>query len=391
MDSESQAAGPAYRLRRTATIMSPDQDDPLEFWGAFNPTVGRTPDGRWHLLTRVTAEGNVSRLRLAELTLDGSTPVGVRRRDVALAPDEAWERGGGRGGVEDPRATWVEQLGVHVLTYTAQGPYGARPAIAVSEDFVHWTRLGPLHFAYDPELAHDLNMFPNKDVVMFPEPVRAPDGRTAFGFLHRPMWDPALGLPTGVDDPRHGIWASFVPVDRVTKDLRALVYFDQHRPVALPKYPFENLKIGAGPPPVRVPQGWLLVHHGVSEHQTGDPMPRLDYAAGGMILDADDITRVLHRTAHPLLAPETTEEQAGIDRHIVFPTGLARIDGVHHLFYGVSDRHVGVAELLDNHAGAPVESPWRPAHEQPESTPAADPQRDDPARAPVPVAASAGR
>jgi predicted GH43/DUF377 family glycosyl hydrolase len=205
---------PTYSFRRLGTIMSPDLDDPLEFWGAFNPTVGRTADGRWHLLARVTAEGNVSRLRLAEILLNGGVPTGVRRGGIALGPDEAWERGGGRGGVEDPRATWIDQLGRYVLTYTAQGPYGARPALAVSTDFVNWRRLGPLHFAYDPELAHDLNIFPNKDVVMFPEPVRAPDGREAFAFLHRPMWDPALGLPAGVEDPRHSIWASFVLVDR---------------------------------------------------------------------------------------------------------------------------------------------------------------------------------
>src|SRR5437868_1884249 len=114
-------AMPTYRFGRLKTIMSPDLDDPLEFWGAFNPTVGRTEDGRWHLLARVTAEGNVSRLRLAEIVLDGAVPVGVRRGDIVLRPDEAWERGGGRGGVEDPRATWVDRLGLHVLAYTAQG------------------------------------------------------------------------------------------------------------------------------------------------------------------------------------------------------------------------------------------------------------------------------
>jgi predicted GH43/DUF377 family glycosyl hydrolase len=352
---------PTYRFSRLGTIMSPDLEDPLEFWGAFNPTVGRTPDGRWHLLTRVTSEGNVSRLRLAELVLDGGVPVGVHRGDIVLRPDEAWERGGGRGGVEDPRATWIDRLGVYVLAYTAQGPYGARTALAVSTDFVTWRRLGPLHFAYDPDLAHDLNIFPNKDVVAFPEPVRAPDGTTAFAFLHRPMWDPALGLPVGVDDPRHGMWVSFVPVDRVVDDLTFLVQLSQHRPVALPAYPFEQLKIGAGPPPVRVPEGWLLVHHGVSEHPTDEAMPRLDYAAGAMILHGQDVSRVLYRTAEPLLAPQTTQERAGIDRHIVFPSALADIDGQRYLFYGASDRHVGVARLETG--PTPDPSPWRPAEE----------------------------
>jgi beta-1,2-mannobiose phosphorylase / 1,2-beta-oligomannan phosphorylase len=349
---------PTYAARRLGIIMSPDLDDPREFWGAFNPTVGRTQDGRWHLLARVTAEGNVSRLRLAEIALDDGVPSGVRRARVVLGPDELWERGGGRGGVEDPRATWVDKLGMYVLTYNAQGPYGARPAIAVSEDFMHWRRLGPLHYAYDPALAHDLNMFPNKDVVMFPEPVRAPDGSHAFAFLHRPMWLPGLGLPRGVEEPRHSIWVSFVPVAAVADDLRALVYQDQHRPVALPAYPYEDVKIGAGTPPVRVPEGWLLLHHGVSEQPGEGEWPRLDYAAGGIILDAEDVTRVRFRTSEPILAPETVEERAGIDRHIVFPSALATIHDVPYLFYGVADRHVGVAELVTASNGAVRAPQW---------------------------------
>ena len=33
------------------------------------------------------------------------------------------------------------------------------------------------------------------------------------------------------------------------------------------EYPFEELKIGAGPAPLRVPEGWLVIHHGVTGEQ----------------------------------------------------------------------------------------------------------------------------
>lgn len=348
---------PSYGLRRIGLIMSPDLTDPREFWGVFNPAVARAPDGRWRLLARITAEGNVSRLRSAEIVLDGGVPVGVRRGEVVLAPDEPWERGGGRGGVEDPRITWIDRLGLYVLTYTAQSPHGARAALAVSGDLVHWRRLGPLHFAYDPALSHDLNSFSNKDVVMFPEPVRAPDGSTAYAFLHRPMWEPHLGLPGGVTEARHSIWVSFVRANAVAHDLRALVHQDQHRPVAEPRYPFEAVKIGAGAPPVRVSQGWLVLHHGVSEHHIGSGPPRLDYAAGAMILDADDVTQVRYRTSEPILAPETTAERAGVDRHIVFPSALVHIDGTPYAFYGAADRQIAVARL----ESAPTQGATTPA------------------------------
>ena len=32
----------------------------------------------------------------------------------------------------------------------------------------------------------------------------------------------------------------------------------------MPSIEFEELKIGAGPPPLRVDEGWLLIHHGVT-------------------------------------------------------------------------------------------------------------------------------
>ena len=106
-----------------------------------------------------------------------------------LAPDAGWERGHDHAGVEDPRVTWVPSLGLHVMTYVAYGPLGPRPALAISTDLRHWRRLGPLHFEYQPDLDTDLNLFPNKDVVFFPEPVPGPDGEPAYAVLHRPMWD----------------------------------------------------------------------------------------------------------------------------------------------------------------------------------------------------------
>lgn len=91
--------------------------------------------------------------------------------------------------MEDPRTTWIEALGLHVMSYVAYGPLGPKPALAVSKDLVAWERLGPIQFAYQADLDTDLNLFPNKDVVHFPEPVPGPDGEPCFAMLHRPMWD----------------------------------------------------------------------------------------------------------------------------------------------------------------------------------------------------------
>src|ERR1700722_1392445 len=100
-----------YRLTRLGVIMAPDATSDLETEGVLNPGSGRSPDGRLWLLPRLVATGNVSRVGIAEIVVSDGRPVGVRRDGVVLAPDEGWERAHDHAGVEDPRTTWIPDLG----------------------------------------------------------------------------------------------------------------------------------------------------------------------------------------------------------------------------------------------------------------------------------------
>jgi beta-1,2-mannobiose phosphorylase / 1,2-beta-oligomannan phosphorylase len=343
-----------YRLTRLGVLMSAQPGAELEAEGVLNPASGRSPDGRLWLLPRLVAAGNVSRVGIAEVLVRSGRPVGVRRDGVVLAPDAGWERSHDHAGVEDPRITWIDSLGVHVMSYVAFGPLGPRPAVAVSGDLRSWRRLGPVHFEYQPDLDADLNLFTNKDVVYFPEAIPGPDGRLSYAMLHRPTWD--LGAitggsdvfpPAGLDDPRPGIWISYAPADAVLKDVRALAHVRSHRLVALPEYAYEAVKIGAGPPPLRVGEGWLLIHHGVSGTlaQGWGPQRHVRYSAGAMLLDPDDPGTVLARSPSPLLEPLAAGELDGAIPNVVFPTAIEEIDGQRFVFYGMADSSIGVARL----------------------------------------------
>lgn len=343
-----------YRLTRMGVVMTPADGDPNEAEGVLNPASGRGPDGELYLLPRLVADGNVSRVGLARVVIEDGVPVAVERQGVVLEPDRGWERGVGNAGVEDPRVTWIETLGLHVMTYVAYGPLGPRTAVAVSSDLREWRRLGPALFRYQDDLDMDLNLFHNKDTVFFPEPVTAPDGREALAVLHRPMWDlgetkPGQGVrvPAGVEDERQSIWISYIPLDAVREDLSALTLWEQHRFVAGPEFPFEALKIGGGPPPRRVPEGWLVLHHGVTGtiDSAFSQQQKVNYAAGAIILDADDPSKVVARTPEPLLAPETDDERSGIVPNVVFPTAIEEVDGRLFVFYGMADSKIGVALL----------------------------------------------
>lgn len=343
-----------FALTRVGTLMQPS-GDPSEADGVLNPATVWTSDGQLHLLPRLVAAGNVSRIGRARVVLDEGVPVAVEREGVVLSPDRGWEHGTNHGGVEDPRNTWIAELGLNVMTYVAFGPLGPHPALAISADGASWRRLGPLVFGYEDDLDTDLNLFPNKDVVFLPETVEGPDGRASLAVLHRPMWDLTFvrpddvpPLPSGVDDPRPTIWISYVALEDVQRDIRCLTRVWGHKQVTTPVFAWEESKIGAGPAPIRVDEGWLLIHHGVTgaiEGSAFTPQQSVRYEAGAMILDAEDPSVVLARTALPLLTPETGEETRGTVSNVVFPTAIERIQGQDYVFYGMADSAIGVARL----------------------------------------------
>ncbi|WP_235997744.1 glycoside hydrolase family 130 protein [Aestuariimicrobium ganziense] len=351
----SQSADFPYRLVRTGVVMRPDRDDTFEVEGVLNPASATAPDGTPLLYPRIVSKGNYSRIGLAEVEITDGVPTGVQRKGVLLAPDRGWEHGTHHGGVEDPRVTRIEALGQYVMAYVAYGPYGPKAALAVSSDAVEWRRLGPVQFAYDDALDTDMNLFPNKDLAFFPEAVTGPDGTPCLGFMHRPMWDLSMAvgdqtppLPTGVDDEREAIWLSYVRLADAQADLNALCRPWGHREIVSCEYEWESLKIGGGTPPIRVDEGWLTFYHGVSGSMSKnpfEPQKEVRYVAGGLILDADDPSVVVARSAEPLLVPETEDERVGVVGNVVFPTGVLEVDGVTWVFYGMADQAIGVARV----------------------------------------------
>ena len=168
------------------------------------------------------------------------------------------------------------------------------------------------------------------------------------------MWDlgwivPGAGtvLPAGLTDDRPAIWISYVPVEDVATDISNFAHLSDHRLVALPQFDFEALKIGAGPAPIRIPEGWLLIHHGVSGQLISgfDQQQRVHYGAGAMILSADDPGKVLARTSEPLMSPDHPEEQVGTVSNVVFPTCIEETSAGTFVFYGMADARIGVARL----------------------------------------------
>lgn len=179
----------------------------------------------------------------------------------------------------------------------------------------------------------------------------APDGRPALALLHRPPfraadqdWAYGLTAQQGQGERRPSMWLSYAPLAEIVAGKR--VVFAQHHLLAAPVQEWEQLKIGAGTPPLRMGESWLVLYHGVSGRivEGVGQQQEVRYCAGAMLLDAADSRHVLQRSAGSILEPGTAAEQAGVVPRVVFPTGLAgQGDGTLDVYYGMADRRIGVA------------------------------------------------
>ncbi len=340
-----------FQMERLGLIMEPDPTIPEEQEGVLNPAAARGPDGALYLFPRIVGPGNYSRVGIARVRFNAKeNPVGVERRGYALEPQEPYERRGTTGGCEDPRVTYVAPLQQYVMAYTGWSPHGPRIALAVSRDLQHWRRLGLVEFMPDPDPVYgvDFDQYHNKDGMLFPEAIPGPDGRPALALLHRPVYETGEDTPHGIPDPRPSIWLSYCALEEAQRNVQALTRLRSHHLLLDPAYDWEELRIGAGAPPVRTPLGWVLLYHGVTGHIARVPkeQQRVEYCAGVVVLAAEDPRQVRYRSPTPILVPETGAETEGVVPNVVFPTGTddrggGRID----VYYGMADLRIGVARL----------------------------------------------
>jgi predicted GH43/DUF377 family glycosyl hydrolase len=74
-----------------------------------------------------------------------------------------------------------------------------------------------------------------------------------------------------------------------------------------------------------------------------------------MLLDPDDVTRVLHRSAEPLLEPEEPGERDGVVPNVVFPTAIDPLgEAEADVYYGMADARIGAFRLTMGPLGGRV-------------------------------------
>lgn len=274
-------------------IIVPRKKKSWELEGTFNPgTI--VENGTIHMLYRAVDENRVSRLGYARSS--NGTEVHDRSERPVVGPSAGWEE----FGCEDPRITLFD--GRYYVTYTAFSRRGPRIALASTVDFENFEKHGLIGPDRD-----------DKDCVIFPERIA---GKIAI--LHRleskiqiAYFDNISHLENSKD-----FWKSYVE------------HLDDYE-VIRSKFPWEQRKVGVGPPPIKTDRGWLLVYHGVSIDHI--------YRAGAMLLDPEDPSRVIARSREPILEPQMQFERRGVVSNVVFPEGATVVNGTLSVYYGGAD------------------------------------------------------
>jgi predicted GH43/DUF377 family glycosyl hydrolase len=296
----------------TRSSLNPILSETDRWWeskSVFNPGVALA-DGRVALVYRAVGGDGLSRFGLA-WTSDGEH---IEERSELPFYESALDDPYARLGVEDPRIAPLD--GQYYITYckasvdTADtpplywetAPFRVRTGIGVTSDFRSMREVATL-----------LPRTQTKDGVLFPERI---DGR--YAALVREF--PNIQYLTSPDLQQ---WSEPVTV--------------------LERIPgtWEGERIGAGPPPVRTPWGWLLLYHG-NEYLRMPANQRM-YCMGLAVLDIANPSKVLYRHPDPVFRPEAPYEIAGPVGNVVFATGLVELGDRFFLYYGAGDGVIGVA------------------------------------------------
>jgi predicted GH43/DUF377 family glycosyl hydrolase len=299
-------------------ILAPQAQNQWEAFNTFNPAAVSVND-RVHILYRAQGFDYISSVGYASSS-DGIT-IDERLDKPIFTPTQHFENnkhtvanydfmsGGGFGGCEDPRVTQIQDK--IYMTYVAfdgwSPPRLALTSIAL-QDFLskrwNWTK---------PVLISPPGIV-DKSGCILPEKING-----KYVFFHRIFPNILIDF---LDD---------LNFDGKSKWLKG-----QYK-ISIRPDKWDSRKIGAGAPPIKTKDGWLLIYYGVDDKDASK------YHIGAMILDLKNPTKVLYRSDEPILGPTEEYENSGFKPGVAYPCGAVVKDEELLVYYGGADSVVCVA------------------------------------------------
>lgn len=310
----------SYQLAKSDhnPLICPEPKNDWEAFNTFNPAAIYEA-GKVHIFYRAQGFDYVSSIGYA--TSSNGIKVDERLSWPIFIPTQPFEStkkpgqlstayaSGGCGGCEDPRVTRVEDR--IYMTYVAfdgvTEPRIALTSIAL-KDFLNRNWLWKKPVLISPPGVVD------KSACILPEKING-----KYVVFHRVFPDILIDFVDSLD----------------FSDGKYLK--GQYR--IKPRYPmwWDSRKIGAGAPPLKTRDGWLLIYQAVDDKEG------YRYKVGAMLLDLDNPAKVLYRSRQPIIEPDQWYDNDGFKAGVVYPCGAVIIENTLFVYYGGADSYVCVA------------------------------------------------
>ena len=337
------AFGPFIRPANVNPIISPNPNstflDPMSnqriAWEAndvFNPAATVMNNKIYVLYRSEDKSGKgigerTSRLGMAEST-DG---IHVKRRStpVFYPADDSQKEFEWPGGCEDPRVAMTAD-GTYVMLYTQWNKKVPRLAVATSKDLINWDKHGPAFYkAYNGKFK-DLA---SKSASIVTKVVNGTKVITKVNGKYMMYWGEHFMNIATSDDLYN--WQPMLDENGNLK------------PVVSPRLGyFDSDLTECGPPAVVTDKGILVMYNGKNKPGAGRDTAYTanTYAAGQVLFDLNDPTKVIARLDKPFFVPTEPFEKSGqYPAGTVFVEGLVYYKNKWFLYYGCADSRVAVA------------------------------------------------
>ena len=178
----------------------------------------------------------------------------------------------------------------------------------------------------------DGSLTDNRDVFFFPEKMKI-DGKMQYIMLHRPDVPDKFSCAKGIYKPSILIAAAERLEDFVTEKV-------QHKLLAVSEFDWEEERIGASFPPIRIDdRDWLVSYH-------GKQLPEYGYTQSFMIVreQQNGFPEIIHRCSSRLLYAKQEWELPDLFLcPCIFTTGGIVKDDELIMSYGAADQKIGMA------------------------------------------------
>jgi len=246
------------------------------------------------------------------------------------------------GGCEDPRIVQDEK-GVYYMTYTAYDGDKARMLVASSSDLYHWKKHG--HVFATADNGKYVGRWSKSGSIV----CTYTSGTPVAVKINNKYWmyggDVNIWAATSDDlinwTPvlnKEGEKSS-LPMRRNAAENADLLQVFGPR-----EKKFDSDLVEPGPPAMLTDNGIWLIYNSRNERAIGDTsLADGTYAAGYVVLDKNDPTRVIERSDNYFIKPDKPYEINGQVNNVCFLEGLVKYKDQWFLYYGTADSKIAVA------------------------------------------------